>query len=414
MFNRRDQTKSTIALERRVKWLKLKLHNDTLIAARVDESILHMTWWKISEPDHVHREAAFKLTHGFSRLCSFDINGDFVLIRYVSENHRKKCDLWSIRNTIPEQISFAVCDLYLPGTGNPMNTTTPCDWTISTCENSQYLVASLGPEESKEFVLVFNNFTSPKYLHRITLPDLVEHIEVSEVDGGNGDFKTILVALTTGIFEFSDYKWCAYVYDIATGELIETFDDSDHGAYTVSGPYIFSKYVADKTYREQNKPIKISRINWNAEGWSTSTQLLKFPKSDSKFVSINQVTDTLVTWNTYEYFDETIGERLGLSLINRMPSKLVVSDFLLCDDQLASVCRKNKVNEESAANVTFEPLRQLPMLPLPLMQLPRPKPLRQLPNVAQLSILSLSTFTNKQIQIENNWLHDITEVTFIF
>lgn len=44
------------------------------------------------------------------------------------------------------------------------------------------------------YVLVFNNFISPNYLHRITLPPHVNFVTLIDVDVCNGNFKTVMVA----------------------------------------------------------------------------------------------------------------------------------------------------------------------------------------------------------------------------
>ena len=293
--------------------------------------MIHMTWWKVHETEEVYREVALKPTKDLSQIESFDISGNIVLIRYF-HTRRKRFELWSIRDTVPTQIPFPICDSFL--TERESISHQLCDWTISTSERSQYLVAQFcedlqgyaGIFRDIIYVLVFNDFTSPNYLYRITLPEDVQEVKLSEVDGGNGDFKTILVAVA---FKTPcDSTGRAHVYDITTGELIETF--STGGGAQVYGPYVFPKFTVDKLYRAKNKREKITRINWNGKTWSTSTLFLQFPKSRRNHIALCNVTDTLATWNASEYkFNQCVNlNKIGLR--NDEPSELVVTDYLRC------------------------------------------------------------------------------------
>ena len=274
--------------------------------------MIHITWWKIDGTDQVSWEAVFEPTQNLSRVQSFDFNGDFVLLR-----NRKNCELWLIRDTELMHIPFPICYSYLTVEEFRLNAKRSCVWTISTGGNSQYLVAQFGCA----LVLVFKDFTSPNYLHRITLPNKVRKVKLSELNGGDGDLKTILIVFTP---DTDNIAWCAHVFDITTAKLVGKFVTCENAK--VQGAYVFSKDPADKIYRAKNKGIKVTRINWNGNVWSTSTHVVQFPESERNLLSLCKVTDTLVTWNTFDHSSEIPDNEY-----TRVESELVVSNYSRCE-----------------------------------------------------------------------------------
>lgn len=117
-----------------------------------------------------------------------------------------------------------------------------------------------------------------------------EILELSEVDVGNGHFKTVLVAECT-----TRIGYYYTIYDLNTGELVETVSN-DGCQSVINGAYVFPSDEYSPMNSESG--VYISRINWKEAEWFVSTQYIHFPKGTNySTVSISNVTDTCVTWN---------------------------------------------------------------------------------------------------------------------
>ena len=307
IFNRHDQTRTS--LDCGVEWDMIKVKKNTVIAARRNSyGDFHMKSFNDDEREQVHREASFHLNLDMKiPLSKFDVNGDCVII----ENIQGYVEIWSIRDTVPKQIPFPNCDPFLRGNEKDYD----CYWMVG--EGEEILVAvfedkrcltpgcqSMGSCDDFYFALVFKNFELQTFVNRITFPkkpsrtDHVSMIKLTEIDLGNGHFKTVLVAECLRQDIYSDMKRYYYhIYDLRTGQLVETLSN-DGCKSSISGSYLFptDKYCVTA---KPDSGVNISRINWNGSRCFISTHLIKFPFFYSSItVSISTVTDTRVKWNT--------------------------------------------------------------------------------------------------------------------
>ena len=222
-------------------------------------------------------------------LLKFDVNRDFVII----ENVEGDVEIWLIRDTVPKEIRLPWFDTFedrhmLVGEGEKFLValfSTNCSFN---CEASH---------DEFKFFLVYESFEKefiPKnLLHRITFPkrDHVVKVELTEVDVGNGHFKTVLVAECT-----TRIGYYYTIYDLNTGELVETVTN-DGWQSVINGSFVFS--TDEYCLMNSESGVYISRINWNEAEWSVSTQFIQFPNVGTKYstLSISNVTDTCVSWN---------------------------------------------------------------------------------------------------------------------
>ena len=277
------------------------------MAARRDGSIFHLKSWKVDETEQVHQELSFQSNlESEIPLLKFDVNGNFLII----ENVQGEVELWSIRNTVPKQISLPNCDSFLNG---EYERSLDCRWVLG--EGEEVLVAlfsidceAIGcqykrfgkPCDQYKFGLVFKHFTLQNYVFRITFPkkDHVVSIQLTKIEVANDQFKTLLVAGCSkdAPQELYHHRHYYHLYDLSTGKLVETL--SNNGCKSlISGSYVFPNDIWCKDYRPG---VNISRINWNGSSWSISTHFITFPNNISdehQLVAISNVTDTLVIWN---------------------------------------------------------------------------------------------------------------------
>ena len=302
--DRRDQT--ILSIDHGVKWQMLKTKKDTVMAARRDGSLFFMKSWKVDGNVQVHHDVSF-----YSNLdpdiplLKFDVNGDVVII----ENVDGELELWSIRETVPKQISLPNLDF-----------DEDCHWVVGEVKEFHVALASTDcyspdcyepysylpdhqPCRDFKFALVYNNFISQNFVYRITFPkkDHVTKVQLTEVDVGNNVFKTVLVAecrIQTPRHAWRTDRYYYHIYDLHNGKLIETLSN-DGWQSVISGAYIFPNDTFCSSFKEDYLGVDISRINWNGSSWSISTHFIKFPNFTNTCwrISITNVTDTRVTWN---------------------------------------------------------------------------------------------------------------------
>ena len=338
VINRRDQTSFTISIDIRVngefpEWELLKLKNNTVVVAHNAFNMFHMKSWKLHATDEVNRDiwiqpslVTAETLAGVHNVLDFDIYGDFVIIQYWDDGTRLN-EVWLTGINGPTHIPFPNWDTIVTSVNDQSNDRLYHSWTISTEE--QIMVAMFSTFEFS-YVLVFNNFTSPNYLHRITLPPHVHFVTLNDVDVGNGYFKTVLVAqniVTVKIRGVGNReRYCAHIYDVNTGELIETLSTDESEMYhdglevafwCTSGPYIFP---ALENFHLLNgrvlEGINVFRLNWNGKTWNVSTHFIPFPTIGHG--TLCEVTDTFVTWQLH-----------GSSHDSHLQVRLMLCDYLL-------------------------------------------------------------------------------------
>ena len=228
--------------------------------------------------------------------------------------------MWSIRNVVPKEIPFPKYDSFLKGDEKSLD----CHWVLG--EGEKFLVALFSTDcksscNEIKFGLVFNNLMLQNYVYRITFPTKhhIVKIQLTEVDIGNGHFKNVSVAecirQITHIYLTTRFYY--HIYDLRTGKLVETLSN-DGWESVITGSYLFPKTRYNLAISSRGG-VNISRINWNGSSWSISTHFIKFPNVGNKYctVSISNVTDTRVTWNTFD------------SSNHFSRSSIVVCDYLL-------------------------------------------------------------------------------------
>ena len=290
VYNRRYQT--TLFLDHNVEWQLIKIKKDIVMAARREGSIFHMKSWKVDETEQVHQQLSFHSNLKLEiELSKFDVNGDCIII----ENIHGDVELWTTRDTVPTQISFPNCDSFYYGKNRD------CQWLVG--QEEEVLVAVF----QFNVAVVFKNFTCPNYVYRIDFPKkyCVHSTQLTEIDVGNGHFKTVLVAECTKSAPSQHRrtvpKHYYQIYDLSTGELVAIL--SNGGCKSViSGSYVFPNHIYEEGEFDRNfTGIDISRINWNSSSWDISTHNIKIPDvADDMQVSIANVTDTLVIWNLWD------------------------------------------------------------------------------------------------------------------
>ena len=150
--------------------------NESISTACVNGDSIHFNIWDEGDTKSEPRKFVITPEVAPEDVWDYQINGNVVLVKYVSLDDINHYDLWCLTGPEGEFMSG-----YLPGSDHqphcPSFLTeeesafiTDCNWLLDTNPNSEYLVIPCSNKNSVIFVVVFDGFTF-KNGHRIQMPE---------------------------------------------------------------------------------------------------------------------------------------------------------------------------------------------------------------------------------------------------
>lgn len=269
--------------------------------------------YSIKPPKH-----ALSQTEFFHR---FQVNGEYILTTYTKEedwnSSRRESELWKM-GTSSVQLSLPDCNPHLTKDEKRMN----CRWIMDRKEEilvAQFVYLSEYDGDSPdEFVLVYQGFNSPKFLHRIVLPVDCNSVDPASVRlttvGEWGCTRTVLIAR-----HFIQDLYQLHIFDVLTGVMAATGPrvnyDEDRYEYSdyqhVSGEYIFCALDISPSDVARGATT-FYRITWNGKSYKVFDHDLSLPSDATECYAtpsastpthalrLREITDTQVLWEVGE------------------------------------------------------------------------------------------------------------------
>ena len=278
--------------------------NGSISTAHLNSGSIHFKLWDKGDTTEEPRKFVITPKEAPRHLFNYQINGNFVVVRYESDRMcypEDHYDMWYLTepggyliseyiplDRSPDRVlDHQLFDLFL--TEDQVEMTQECYWLLDTNPNSKYFVKLYSIECCGNFVLVLDGFTSSKLRHRIQMPDDVFRIGdvVMRIVGTGKDAKTVLIAPAT----YRPYQ--VFVYDMLNAQMVLKIPlKREHTSF---GQYLFPDDLTNDDLARGG--VDVIRIDYNGQNWTSSSFFASYghvEKYDG--VTLHQVTDTQTLW----------------------------------------------------------------------------------------------------------------------